>query len=228
MRKGYKYPVEGMGCIYAMIHPITKEVRYIGQTCKVLWYRLRTHINSAKLPGSNMSKTPIGKWVLKLLNEGMEPEIILIECLPLEKLNDVEIKYIKEGHSKYRLLNVAIGGVIQGRKKGSKQTKEFLQKQSKRVSGEGNMNFVDLTGKVFNKLTVIKLIGFENQYSLWLCKCECGNEKIIKRSRIGRSQTCGCAKKTRWTEEEKKRLSEFNKSNRTISPNGQLLPRKAA
>lgn len=228
MRKGYKYPVDGMGCIYAITHPKTKEVRYIGQTCKTLWYRLRTHINSAKLPGSNMSKTPIGKWILKLLNEGMYPEIVLIEAVPLVAINEAEIKYIKDGHSKYRLLNVAIGGVIQGRKKGSKQTKEFCERQSRERSGTKNNNFIDYTGFKFNKLTVLKLHGFSGYGSDWICLCECGKTTIVNIKAIRRRKSCGCAKKDRWTKEEKNKLSEYNKRNRITAPNGQLLPKKAA
>lgn len=224
MRKGYKYQVEGMGCIYYIIHPVTNEVRYIGQTTKTTKYRLQTHINSSKLKDSNLSKTPLGKWILKLLNNGLKPEIILIEEVPLEKLNDTEIKYIKEGRQKYRLLNVADGGVIQGRKKGSKQSKEFCERQSKERSGLKNINFIDLTGRKFKNLTVVGLVGFEGGHSVWLCSCDCGKQKILKRNRLGRANTCGCAKKDRWTPEEKKRLSDYNKANRKIKSNGQLLP----
>lgn len=41
-------------------------------------------------------------------------------------------------------------------------------------------NFKDLTGKVFNRLTVIQLIG-KNKHTqlLWECLCECGNKCIV-------------------------------------------------
>ena len=68
-------------------------------------------------------------------------------------------------------------------------------------------NFKDLTGQKFNKLTVLKLNHiekffrnnrkrFENKY-FWLCKCECGNEKVIegKSIRNGATKSCGCSKK---------------------------------
>ena len=38
---------------------------------------------------------------------------------------------------------------------------------------------IDLTGKVFGRLTVIKEAGRNNSSLLWLCRCECGVEKII-------------------------------------------------
>lgn len=54
----------------------------------------------------------------------------------------------------------------------------------------------DLTGKVFGKLTVIKLLC-RNKHSkyVWLCKCDCGNEKEIVGSHItcGETISCGCA-----------------------------------
>ena len=41
--------------------------------------------------------------------------------------------------------------------------------------------YEDIAGKKFGRLTVIKKVGVDkNQQSKWLCKCDCGNEKIIK------------------------------------------------
>jgi 5-methylcytosine-specific restriction endonuclease McrA len=54
----------------------------------------------------------------------------------------------------------------------------------------------DLSGKQFGKLTVIKEAGYKGKYKTWLCKCECGNEKIIRHSdllrREGGTKSCGC------------------------------------
>ena len=58
---------------------------------------------------------------------------------------------------------------------------------------------IDMTGKKFGRLTVIKRSypntkgGFAN----WLCKCECGMEKIIIGNglRTGNTQSCGCLQK---------------------------------
>lgn len=57
----------------------------------------------------------------------------------------------------------------------------------------GKLN--DLTGKRFGRLTVIKKIGAaKNRQILWLCKCDCGKEKIIIGSSLknGYSTSCGC------------------------------------
>ena len=54
---------------------------------------------------------------------------------------------------------------------------------------------IDLTGKRFGKLTVAKYLG----KSFWLCKCDCGNEKIIYGNSLkrGLSDSCGCLKSKR-------------------------------
>lgn len=60
----------------------------------------------------------------------------------------------------------------------------------------------DLTGQRFNKLLVLKFVKSE-KYILnkknyfWLCKCDCGNEKIIPTyNLVGNGvKSCGCGKK---------------------------------
>lgn len=64
--------------------------------------------------------------------------------------------------------------------------------------------FVDLTGKRFNRLTVIK--REENYrdkrgcpYSRWMCKCDCGNTIIVRAGELnnGHTQSCGCLNRER-------------------------------
>ena len=53
----------------------------------------------------------------------------------------------------------------------------------------------DLTGQKFNKLTVIKRVENDKRNnSRWLCKCDCGNEKIISGYHLKRASivSCGC------------------------------------
>jgi hypothetical protein len=58
--------------------------------------------------------------------------------------------------------------------------------------------FIDLIGRIFERLTVIKYID-KNKYgqSLWLCKCSCGNNKIIVGNSLlkGNTKSCGCLRK---------------------------------
>lgn len=55
----------------------------------------------------------------------------------------------------------------------------------------------NLIGQKFNELIPIKYVG-RNKWgnALWLCRCDCGKEKIILGSDIkrGRSKNCGCSK----------------------------------
>jgi len=56
--------------------------------------------------------------------------------------------------------------------------------------------FIDLTGQKYGKLTVIALHPKKcsSGRTQWLCRCECGNEKIIRGNdlRRGRTTSCGC------------------------------------
>ena len=60
---------------------------------------------------------------------------------------------------------------------------------------------IDLTGQRFGKLIAIRKYEKENKTSdrscLWFCKCDCGNETIVKGSslRNGYTKSCGCLKK---------------------------------
>ena len=63
--------------------------------------------------------------------------------------------------------------------------------------GDGGYRIVDLTGQVFGLLMVKSAAG-KNSWGRyqWLCKCECGKEKIActKHLRQGAIRSCGCLK----------------------------------
>ena len=56
------------------------------------------------------------------------------------------------------------------------------------------MKAIDLTGKKFNRLTVIKFSGNRGKHRLWLCRCDCGKERIVACTHIvsGHTMSCGC------------------------------------
>jgi hypothetical protein len=56
----------------------------------------------------------------------------------------------------------------------------------------------DLTGKIFYKLTVLAFHSMKGDQSVWLCRCQCGNEKLILRVNLvnGGTKSCGCHRKT--------------------------------
>ena len=68
---------------------------------------------------------------------------------------------------------------------------------------------IDLTGKEFGRLTVIEKRGSDKHgNAMWLCKCECGNEVIVRSSNLrnGNTVSCGCYNrdkiKEQWKDEE--------------------------
>lgn len=54
--------------------------------------------------------------------------------------------------------------------------------------------FDDLTGRRFNRLTIISYEGQVAGGAAWLARCDCGNEKVVKRKHLlsGKQQSCGC------------------------------------
>lgn len=59
-----------------------------------------------------------------------------------------------------------------------------------------NRTRADLTGQVFGYLTAIECLGKKNHNVAWLCKCKCGNTKIVSSNNLmsGEVQSCGCLK----------------------------------
>lgn len=65
----------------------------------------------------------------------------------------------------------------------------------------------DLTGQKFGKLTVVRLDHKEQKYKkngtkdgfeyYWLCRCECGKEKVLRKLdfKYGNTKSCGCLRK---------------------------------
>lgn len=60
--------------------------------------------------------------------------------------------------------------------------------------------FKDITGLVFGRLTVVSYAGLssgKHPTAQWLCRCSCGNTKIVRRSNLKckSTQSCGCFQK---------------------------------
>ena len=56
---------------------------------------------------------------------------------------------------------------------------------------------IDLTGKKFGRLTVIKRAENRGKQVRWLCKCDCGGETITSSQNLreGHTKSCGCYNK---------------------------------
>ena len=83
--------------------------------------------------------------------------------------------------------------------------------KANKVKSCGCLYKINLIGKKFNKLTIIKEIGkAKNGQSIWLCKCDCGNiTKVMYGNLVkGTVKSCGCLRK----ENIKNRIIKHNKS----------------
>lgn len=59
------------------------------------------------------------------------------------------------------------------------------------------MAFKDLTGQIFNRLTVLKKVkALSKASAYWECKCECENISIVSgaKLKLGATKSCGCYK----------------------------------
>lgn len=55
-------------------------------------------------------------------------------------------------------------------------------------------NFVDLTGRKFERLTVLGIVGKQNKTLVYECRCDCGAMVKVLRSALpsGHTRSCGC------------------------------------
>lgn len=60
--------------------------------------------------------------------------------------------------------------------------------------------FIDLTGQRFGRFTVMERGNSKNNEVMWLCRCDCGNEKFVEGHHLkdGTSKSCGCINKERF------------------------------
>lgn len=57
--------------------------------------------------------------------------------------------------------------------------------------------FKDLTGQRFGRLVALKMVKDGSKKIKWLCKCDCGNEKVVAAWCLtsGNTKSCGCLKR---------------------------------
>ena len=79
---------------------------------------------------------------------------------------------------------------------------------------------IDITGMKFGKFTIIKQVPtpakYKNKGANWLCKCVCGNKKIMRGSEIkfGNTKSCGCS--TSELMRQSRRLEDGLSQKRTV------------
>ena len=52
----------------------------------------------------------------------------------------------------------------------------------------------DISGKRFGRFVVVEFVDTRKRQSRWLCKCDCGNTKVIYKGNLttGNTKSCGC------------------------------------
>lgn len=63
--------------------------------------------------------------------------------------------------------------------------------RGKKNRGIYSSNFKDLSGQRNGKFQIIKLHPTDKGV-FWLCRCDCGKEKILSTSRFNQTESCGC------------------------------------
>lgn len=57
-----------------------------------------------------------------------------------------------------------------------------------------NKQFIDITGRVYGRLTVLGFAGRSNRASKWFCECDCGTITCVRAGNLqsGHTVSCGC------------------------------------
>lgn len=77
-------------------------------------------------------------------------------------------------------------------------TRGNLTSGNAKSCGDSRHAIHDISGRRFGRLVVL---GFDcinrNGHSCWLCRCDCGNEKVVERNHLidGHITSCGCLKR---------------------------------
>ncbi len=112
-----------LGYIYALVHPETGLVRYVGQTSQNPTVRIESHFRTsiAKCP-----KTPISCWIRSLLRRDMKPAWFILEICQLDRLDHAEIYWIAAMKMfGMPLMNVTDGGLAP---RGYKRSRDAVEK----------------------------------------------------------------------------------------------------
>lgn len=71
---------------------------------------------------------------------------------------------------------------------------EFIGVTKKCRACENKNKIIDLTGQRFGKLVALEYVGRKRGHSFWRCKCDCGNESVVRYQLLakGSTKSCGC------------------------------------
>ena len=96
-----------------------------------------------------------------------------------------------EARSDYESLRASILSTIVG---GLKTMKKVSKYELIAQAMPTDPRFVDLTGRRFERLTVIRYLGKLGRTHVWDCLCECGTSVSVSRTHLvsGHTRSCGC------------------------------------
>jgi hypothetical protein len=212
-----------MRYIYTLSDPVTKEIRYVGQTNDIK-RRFNSHISSSMNKNSDCYDTYKSRWVRKLIGNNLLPIIDIIDkCETLKESNKMESLHIgKLTEEGVKLTNSYVGDVtefsIETRKKmsdakkgktleeivGKEKSIELREYYSERLK-INNPNKSDDTlvrEKISNTLKEY-FSDKENHWAYGLKMSDDHNEKL-RQSKLGNPKNVGNRKPR--TEEQKEKI----------------------
>lgn len=198
--------------IYALVHPVTNEVVYVGQTTKTLVERLKGHY--WKLNEANRGQriiTPLFKYLNDL--KPLEVSIVLLDEVDSNEANEAEVHYIKESRKTYpNLLNETDGGIggntmknksevdklryrnkLSESLKGKPKPEGFSEYLSEVRTGEGNPMAKPLNPKIValrnaNNNSIVAIFDYTFEINNFLDNRHAGNN-ISRQLKKGRTTT---------------------------------------
>lgn len=110
--------------LYVLRHPITNEIRYVGQTIRDPIKRLQQHINNSK----KVTKPHVNAWLNSLYRAGLRPlQQVIFSSRDPEYISSLEVCCIRQLKRRgYRLTNIAIGGSINRGWKHSLESRKLM------------------------------------------------------------------------------------------------------
>ncbi len=87
-RGALSFPYSRVSYIYGLCEPDSEIVRYIGKA-DIPHYRYTRHLRESKT-----GNTPKKNWIRKRLQEGRQPEIVILATVPEVKWRESEINYV--------------------------------------------------------------------------------------------------------------------------------------